>query len=223
MDVDDPSYQSELSEAFDGNGMVEKMDFVMPRMDLEKGEVICVSGEPVSSDDELDLEPDLDYNLDFKINRSLAVEPELSSVADQDLASSTNLDSVQPVTSVGIPPSDSASPSSSLGPPPSLPDRDEVPPSIEEVDKEDNKESKSVYTVRYESLPDPTETYAVSGRNGAHLVSILHMLVTIGYLCWRWADTLRTPHSSFDALYILLFLLAEHGAAVGFLLGHLKT
>jgi cellulose synthase/poly-beta-1,6-N-acetylglucosamine synthase-like glycosyltransferase len=101
------------------------------------------------------------------------------------------------------------------------------PPTMDEVEHEDKKKELDELFGRargeFSSLPDPGVTEAVPGRFVTHIVSVLHMLVTFGYLGWRWVDTLRTPYNAFDALYILFFMGAEHAAAFGFLLDHLKT
>jgi cellulose synthase/poly-beta-1,6-N-acetylglucosamine synthase-like glycosyltransferase len=98
---------------------------------------------------------------------------------------------------------------------------DEVKSEVE--DKKELDELFGRLRGEFSSLPDPSVTEAVPGRLATHVVSVLHMLVTLGYLGWRWGYTLRIPYNAFDALYILCFLAAEHSAAFGFLLDHLKT
>jgi cellulose synthase/poly-beta-1,6-N-acetylglucosamine synthase-like glycosyltransferase len=72
-------------------------------------------------------------------------------------------------------------------------------------------------------LPDPETVYAVAARPLSRLISVVHILLSIMYLLWRWVETLRRPDSAPDAVYIIGFLMAEHGAVLGFCIDHFKT
>jgi cellulose synthase/poly-beta-1,6-N-acetylglucosamine synthase-like glycosyltransferase len=230
----DRSEQSELSEHYDGSGIVERVvdgiivdDIVITIDDVEKIEII--EGGDIGNIPELELvevSPNGQIGIvEHRCDNSSIIFGSSSSPCSSNGSRSIN-DMEHRCDNSSIIFGSSSSPCSSNGSR-SIDLPIDPPPTMEEVEHEDKKKDLDELFGRargeFSSLPDPGVTEAVPGRFITHIVCVLHMLVTFGYLGWRWADTLRIPYNAFDALYILFFLGAEHAAAFGFLLDHLKT